>query len=85
MLYPFPKNKVKKIIEKYPSVKEIIWVQEEPKNRGPWNFINERISLLIDKNIDLKYVGRKNSAATASGSASLHKIRQQEIIDQILN
>ncbi|MEG3581620.1 MAG: 2-oxoglutarate dehydrogenase E1 component [Chloroflexota bacterium] len=85
MLYPFPENKVKEIIEKYSSVKEIIWVQEEPKNRGAWNFINERISLSIDKNIDLKYVGRKNSAATASGSASLHKIQQQEIIDQILN
>ena len=37
-LYPFPAEKIQEIVARYPNVKELVWVQEEPKNMGSWNF-----------------------------------------------
>lgn len=84
MLYPFPKSLLRALIKKNTSLKEIIWVQEEPQNRGPWNFIKDRIRSICPEEIRLQYVGRELSAATATGSASVHKLEQQKIIDSIL-
>ena len=33
-LYPFPSEKISDIVARYPNVKELVWVQEEPKNMG---------------------------------------------------
>jgi len=84
MLYPFPKTALKKLFGEHKNAKEIIWVQEEPQNRGAWKFMKERIDKILPNSIGLKYVGREPSAATATGSASVHKIQQKRIIDCIL-
>ena len=84
MLYPFPKNSLKKIFNGHKNLKEIIWAQEEPKNRGAWNFIKDRITEILPNSVSLKYIGREPSAASATGSASVHKIQQKRIIDSIL-
>ena len=46
--------------------------------------MKDRLENIMPKSISLKYVGRDPSAATASGSASVHKIQQKRIIDCIL-
>ncbi|MBM02049.1 MAG: 2-oxoglutarate dehydrogenase E1 component [Chloroflexi bacterium] len=84
MLYPFPKNSLKKIFNAHKNLEEIIWAQEEPKNRGAWNFIKDRITEILPNSIYIKYIGREPSAAPATGSASVHKIQQKRIIDSIL-
>tara|TARA_A100001015_G_scaffold184762_1_gene205599 strand:+ start:11 stop:1906 length:1896 start_codon:yes stop_codon:yes gene_type:complete len=82
-LYPFPVKEVKKIL-KSKNLNEIIWVQEEPRNRGAWKYFNENIIEIPENNLKLKYSGRKQSATTATGSSSVHKIQQKRIIDSIL-
>ena len=82
-LYPFPIKEVKKIL-KSKNLNEIIWVQEEPRNRGAWKYFNENIIEIPENNLRLKYSGRKQSATTATGSSSVHKIQQKRIIDSIL-
>ena len=82
-LYPFPIKEVKKIL-KSKNLNEIIWVQEEPRNRGAWKYFNENIIEIPENNLKLKYSGRKQSATTATGSSSVHKIQQKRIIDSIL-
>ena len=84
MLYPFPKIALKKIFDEHRNTKEVIWVQEEPQNRGAWKFMRERVDKILPNSTALKYVGREPSAATATGSASVHKIQQKRIIDCIL-
>ena len=84
MLYPFPKIALKKIFDEHKNLKEIVWVQEEPQNRGAWKFMKDRVDKISPNSIGLKYVGRESSAATATGSASVHKIQQKRIIDCIL-
>ena len=82
-LYPFPLKEIKEILN-ISSLKEIIWLQEEPRNRGAWKYFNENIIEIHENKLKLQYVGRKPSATTATGSSSVHKIQQKRIIDSIL-
>ncbi|MBA30309.1 MAG: 2-oxoglutarate dehydrogenase E1 component [Dehalococcoidia bacterium] len=80
-LYPFPEKIFKDIISKYKNIKKIIWLQEEPKNKGAWQYINDTISPMVKK---LKFVGRNFSPSPASGSSTVHKLQQQQIFDDII-
>lgn len=82
-LYPFPFESISRLLEKkYSSVKEIIWVQEEPQNMGAWNFIRPRFVDLLDGKAKVRYLGRKHSGTTAEGSAKAHKIEQTRILEE---
>ncbi len=82
-LYPFPIKEIKEILNGA-ELKEILWVQEEPRNRGAWKYFNENIIEIHENKLKVNYVGRKPSATTATGSSSVHKIQQKRIIDSIL-
>jgi 2-oxoglutarate dehydrogenase E1 component len=81
-LYPFPGNELQTILKRYKNLRDIHWVQEEPANRGAWNFIHEQISRGFDR-WSIKYIGRKESASSATGSHRKHKIEQQELQDSV--
>src|ERR1019366_5052317 len=34
LLYPFPEGQVLELIRSYPQLREVVWVQEEPRNMG---------------------------------------------------
>ena len=34
LLYPFPEGQVLELIDRYPNLREVVWVQEEPRNMG---------------------------------------------------
>ena len=34
LLYPFPEEELVKLIESYPNLERVVWVQEEPRNMG---------------------------------------------------
>ena len=78
-LYPFPSEKLSEIISRYPNVKEIRWVQEEPKNQGPWKYALEYLLEIADGK-KLKYVGRPEMASTSEGDADSHKVAQAKVI-----
>lgn len=78
--YPFNKDKLASILDKYKKAKEIVWVQEEPKNMGAWNFLTGRISELLKDNQKLICKSRNESASPANGSA---KITMQEQIELV--
>ena len=63
------------------NIKKIIWLQEEPKNKGAWQYINDTISPMVK---NLKFVGRNFSPSPASGSSTVHKLQQQQIFDDII-
>ena len=78
--YPYASKKIKKIIERYPSVKKVKWVQEEPKNMGAWNFLYHRLRNDIPKNCELDYSGRQESASPAVGSYKLSMQQQKKLV-----
>lgn len=85
-LYPFHQDLFDEIINSYKNAKNICWVQEEPKNMGAWNYLHqifiESDSLSSTK---VNYIGRKASAATATGIHQIHLAEQYEIVDSALS
>ncbi|ANH80470.1 2-oxoglutarate dehydrogenase E1 component [Niabella ginsenosidivorans] len=74
-LYPLPKKQLDDLYAKYKNA-VWYWVQEEPLNMGAASFLQMNL-----KDINYGIIGRKPSAAPASGFMKVHKAEQEEIIN----
>lgn len=83
-LYPWPKHLIEPILKQYSSVSEVLWVQEEPRNMGAWQFVRDFLPETPGFKHKLHYVGRAPSAAPAVGSSKLHEKEQKAIIEEAL-
>ena len=83
-LYPLNIKALESIISKYSKCQRFIWLQEEPKNMGAWNYLYPHFLEMIEKQ-KLYYVGRKESSATSSGSHKVYANQQKEIINNALS
>lgn len=83
-LYPFPAEKISKIIARYPNVKELVWVQEESKNMGAWSFASPYLQEMADGK-KVSYVGRIRRSSPAEGDGASHALEQKRIIDEALS
>ncbi|MGG3943617.1 2-oxoglutarate dehydrogenase E1 component [Peribacillus psychrosaccharolyticus] len=81
-IYPFPFNGIKEALTKYENLKEILWVQEEPKNMGAWTFVEPRINAAAPKELEVSYVGRKRRSSPSEGDPTVHKKQQQRILSK---
>lgn len=79
-LYPFPADEIRAQIEMYPSLREIIWVQEEPRNMGAWTFVAPRLRDIVDPSIPIRYEGRPLRASPAEGYADKHRSEQARLV-----
>jgi 2-oxoglutarate dehydrogenase E1 component len=77
-LFPLHKEKIQKIIDRYPNVEEYIWAQEEPRNMGAWSYMLQRFEL---KNLSV--CSRKYYAVPAAGSSTRFKKRHRAVIDSV--
>lgn len=84
-LYPFPKMDVERLINRFPNLKEILWVQEEPQNMGAWNYVEPRILARATDGTTVRYVGRPKRSSPASGFQTVHNIEQKRIISVALS
>lgn len=83
-LYPFPFTGIQEALAKYPNLKEIVWVQEEPKNMGAWTFVEPRLNAAAPKGLTVSYIGRKRRSSPSEGDAIAHKLEQNRIITQAI-
>ncbi len=86
-LYPLPVRSLSAELVKYPNA-EVVWCQEEPENMGGWTYMDRRIEAVLAP-LDVKarrpsYVGRPESAATATGSYKRHNAEQKRLVDAAL-
>src|SRR5579864_4450124 len=78
-LYPFPGTELKDILDRYPALSDVVWVQEEPRNMGAWRFVHEQLQPILDSSQRvLRYVGRPASASPSAGSLKRHQQEQVE-------
>ncbi|MFP3383454.1 MULTISPECIES: 2-oxoglutarate dehydrogenase E1 component [Tritonibacter] len=86
--YPFPAISLVKELERFKDA-EMVWCQEEPKNQGPWTFIEPNIEWVLTrikaKHTRPAYVGRATSASPATGLASEHKAQQAALVNEALS
>jgi 2-oxoglutarate dehydrogenase E1 component len=79
-LFPLHLEKIQRVIDRYPAVKEYVWAQEEPRNMGAWSFMLERLEL-----VKLNVRSRKYYAVPAAGSSTRFKKRHKAVIDSVFN
>ncbi|HEX3735077.1 MAG TPA: multifunctional oxoglutarate decarboxylase/oxoglutarate dehydrogenase thiamine pyrophosphate-binding subunit/dihydrolipoyllysine-residue succinyltransferase subunit [Solirubrobacterales bacterium] len=80
MLYPFAKEKLTDLIASYPNLKEIAWVQEEPRNMGAWKVMSRRMPELLPEGVELTYIGRQGRASPGEGYSGAHSLEQERIV-----
>jgi 2-oxoglutarate dehydrogenase E1 component len=78
-LYPFPEEALRAVIAGYPSLAELTWLQEEPRNMGAWTYIAPLLRELAPE-LPLSYVGRPERASPAEGSSDAHAVEQARIV-----
>jgi 2-oxoglutarate dehydrogenase E1 component len=82
-LYPFPQEDLRKVLRTYPNLLEVVWAQEEPENMGAWEFVRPYlISLMLERKLPLRYIGRPRNASPAEGSSAWHQRNQMALIEQ---
>jgi 2-oxoglutarate dehydrogenase E1 component len=77
-LFPFPQQQMRDVLQQYPNARELVWLQEEPENMGPWHFIEHRVWRVKEEGYDIRHVARVESGSPATGSATIH---DQELAD----
>jgi len=80
MLYPFPGGELKKILANYPHAREIIWVQEEPRNMGAWCYMLPRLTGIVNPAATIDVIARPDRSTPAVGFWNLYVVEQERII-----
>jgi 2-oxoglutarate dehydrogenase E1 component len=84
LLYPFPRRELADTVVRYPHLREVVWLQEEPRNMGAWSYMAPRLTPLLPVGCALTYVGRPERAASAEGSATAHSVEQARLLQAAL-
>jgi 2-oxoglutarate dehydrogenase E1 component len=83
-LYPWPHAEVAAVVDAYPNVTQVAWVQEEPKNQGAWSYVAPLLRVSAGTALEVPYIGRPERASPAEGYPSDHNAMQARIVDEAL-
>jgi 2-oxoglutarate dehydrogenase E1 component len=80
-LYPLPRREITDALEAHPNARDVTWVQEEPRNMGPFFYVMPRLEhLCAARGLRLRSVKRSASASPATGSAKAHELEQKTVV-----
>ncbi|WP_426245159.1 multifunctional oxoglutarate decarboxylase/oxoglutarate dehydrogenase thiamine pyrophosphate-binding subunit/dihydrolipoyllysine-residue succinyltransferase subunit [Nocardioides sp. LHG3406-4] len=77
-LYPQPIDDIRAEIAKYPNLKAVRWVQDEPVNMGPWPYFALNVWPSLD--VAVEPVTRLASASPSVGTIKRHAEEQKSLI-----
>src|SRR2546426_8358861 len=80
LLYPFPGTEIGEYARRYPNLKEVVWVQEEPRNMGARKFVLPKIREALPQSVALLDVSRPERSSPAEGYPAAHKAEQERIV-----
>jgi 2-oxoglutarate dehydrogenase E1 component len=80
LLFPFAKDQLNELIASYPNLKEVTWVQEEPRNMGCWKVMSRRLPDILPEGVELGYIGRPTRASPGEGYSAAHAKEQERIV-----
>jgi 2-oxoglutarate decarboxylase len=84
LLYPFPQAEILALVESYPALEEVVWVQEEPRNMGARAHMSPRLMQILPRHLKFGYIGRPERAASGEGYPVAHANEQNRIITTAL-
>ena len=77
-LYPLPAAEIATALAAYPGAAELIWVQEEPVNMGPWPYMAMHLPGALGRGLGV--IALPESSAPASGSAKSHAAEHAALV-----
>ena len=83
-LYPFPKDEIEALLDRYPNVETATWTQEEPMNMGALTYILPRLRGVLPTSVRLRHLSRPERASPAEGNPHNHAVTQREIVTRAL-
>jgi 2-oxoglutarate dehydrogenase E1 component len=85
LLYPFPEGQIRELIETYPNLREVVWVQEEPRNMGARAHMSPRLMQILPHHLAFGYIGRPERASPGEGYPAAHTAEQNRILRTALD
>jgi 2-oxoglutarate decarboxylase len=85
LLYPFPEQSIKNLMDRYPKLSEVVWVQEEPRNVGARAHMFPRLMQIMPDRMHFGYVGRPERASPGEGYPAAHIKEQSRIVRTALD
>ncbi len=79
-LYPFPSEALAVVLARYPQVRQVSWVQEEPRNMGARKFVLPKIRSIVAAKIPLGDISRPERSRPAEGYPAAHAAEQARIV-----
>ncbi|MGN0062701.1 MAG: multifunctional oxoglutarate decarboxylase/oxoglutarate dehydrogenase thiamine pyrophosphate-binding subunit/dihydrolipoyllysine-residue succinyltransferase subunit, partial [Nocardioides sp.] len=78
-LYPEPTEAIAAEIAKYPNLKAVRWVQDEPQNMGPWP--HYALNVWPELDVTVEPVCRAASSSPSVGTVKRHVAEQKDLLD----
>jgi multifunctional 2-oxoglutarate metabolism enzyme len=85
LLYPFPEAQIRELIDSYPNLREVVWVQEEPRNMGARAHMFPRLMQIMPEHLHFGYIGRPERASPGEGYPAAHTGEQNRILRTALD
>jgi 2-oxoglutarate dehydrogenase E1 component len=85
LLYPFPQQSILGLVSKYPNLREVVWVQEEPRNMGARAHMSPRLLHILPDELSFGYIGRPERASPGEGYPVAHSEEQNRIVRTALD
>jgi 2-oxoglutarate dehydrogenase E1 component len=83
-LYPLRSEELLDVLSAYKEGIRAMWVQEEPRNMGAWNFVSRALPGLLASSFKWSGVSRPFSASPATGSFSRHNLEHAKLLEEAL-
>jgi multifunctional 2-oxoglutarate metabolism enzyme len=80
LLYPFPEGQLLELMGRYPNLREVLWVQEEPRNMGARAHMFPRLMQIMPQEMHFGYIGRPERASPGEGYPAAHATEQNRIV-----
>ena len=79
-LYPWPAAEIAEVLARYADAGAGVWLQDEPRNMGAWNFARNHLAEMLDGAPPV-CVSRPESASPATGSRQIHLQEQAQLLN----
>ncbi|MHB1597710.1 MAG: multifunctional oxoglutarate decarboxylase/oxoglutarate dehydrogenase thiamine pyrophosphate-binding subunit/dihydrolipoyllysine-residue succinyltransferase subunit [Acidimicrobiales bacterium] len=81
-LYPWPDGQLVDVLDRYPNAEELVWLQDEPQNMGPWTFAGGQLGRLFPGRYRMWHVSRAETGSPATGSHAIHELELERLLDE---